>query len=159
VVDYCCTLVSFFIRCYITYNIFNYKKVIEHFYTLYPKKESNTQVTDYLDKIDKKELEQIEQNVMEKIEEINESQYPKLMWVCNNEDFRNKCKRVVFMETCGKFLAWGNAETLEEAEKVIDVTIWGYAKDIKIKEFSVEEAIQALAEKHNLDLNEVEIKI
>jgi NTP pyrophosphatase (non-canonical NTP hydrolase) len=103
---------------------------IEHFYILYPKKESNTQVTDHLNKINKKELEQIEQKVMKKIEEINQSQYPKVMWVSNYEDFRHKCKRVVFMEKINKFLAWSTAKTLEEAEKVIDVTVWDYAKDI-----------------------------
>jgi NTP pyrophosphatase (non-canonical NTP hydrolase) len=111
------------------YNILSAKN-INHFYTVYPKKESNTQVTDHLNKINKKELEQIEQNVMKKIEEINQSQYPKVMCVSNYEDFRHKCKRVVFMEKINKFLAWSTAKTLEEAEKVIDVTVWDYAKDI-----------------------------
>jgi hypothetical protein len=136
-----------------------YDNNIEHFYTLYPKKESNTQVTDHLNKINKKELEQIEQNVMKKIEEINNNQYPKVMWVSDNEDFEYKKKRVVLIEKCGKFIAWTLAETLEEAEKEYDVNVWNYAKDIEVKEFSLEDAKQALAEKHNLNLNEVEIKM
>jgi NTP pyrophosphatase (non-canonical NTP hydrolase) len=108
-----------------------YDNNIEHFYTLYPKKESNTQVTDHLNKINKKELEQIEQKVMKKIEEINQSQYPKVMWVSDFEDFIYKKKRVVLMEKCGKFIAWTLAETLEEVEKEYDVYVWNYAKDIE----------------------------
>ena len=40
-------------------------------------------------------------------------------------------KRVVFMEKRGKFIAWTDAETLEDAETVLDIIAWKYAEDIK----------------------------
>ena len=43
----------------------------------------------------------------------------------------NKGKqRVVFMEKMGKYLAWANAETLENAEKEMAVFTWEYAVDV-----------------------------
>jgi PHD/YefM family antitoxin component YafN of YafNO toxin-antitoxin module len=40
-------------------------------------------------------------------------------------------QRVVFMEKCGKYLAWSGAETIEEAETSTLVSRWKYAKDIE----------------------------
>jgi NTP pyrophosphatase (non-canonical NTP hydrolase) len=71
------------------------------------------------------------QKVMKKIEEINQSQYPKVMWVSDLEDFSDKRVRVVFMEKLGKFLAWSNAETLVESGEKLQVAVWDYAKDIE----------------------------
>ena len=55
--------------------------------------------------------------------------YPKVMMV--GDAYPLTRKRVVFMEKCGKFIAWTNAETLEDAETVFDTCTWKYAEDIK----------------------------
>ena len=66
------------------------------------------------------------------IELPEENVYPKVMMVsdCPITKGNNGQKRVVFMEKMGKYLAWSNAETIEEAEKVFDCTIWEYAVDV-----------------------------
>lgn len=58
------------------------------------------------------------------------TQYPKVMWV---RDFSKSMavSRVVFMEKCGKYLAWANATTIEEAEKEMGIVSWDYAEDIE----------------------------
>ena len=78
-----------------------------------------------------------------------QSQYPKVMLVSN--DTKDWVKRVVFMEKGGIFFAWGNAETLEEAEKVYYTKSWLFAKDIepekseeKIPEYTMEELFNKL---------------
>ena len=55
--------------------------------------------------------------------------YPKVMMVGYSYPLTRK--RVVFMEKCGKFLAWENADNLKDAENVISVIPWKYAEDIK----------------------------
>ena len=35
------------------------------------------------------------------------------------------------MEKRGKFIAWTNAETLEDTETILNIRIWKYAEDIK----------------------------
>ena len=55
--------------------------------------------------------------------------YPKVMMVGNAYPLTQK--RVVFMEKRGKFIAWTNAKTLEDAETVLDIIAWKYAEDIK----------------------------
>ena len=57
-------------------------------------------------------------------------EYPKVMIVSNYPDFKQKYKRVVFIEKQGKFIAWQDAETLEEAETQVDTFTWNYAKDL-----------------------------
>lgn len=57
--------------------------------------------------------------------------YPKVMMVSNSGV--DWCKRVVFMEKCGRFLAWGGAETIEDAERSSSVKTWYYAKEIKLE--------------------------
>jgi hypothetical protein len=56
------------------------------------------------------------------------NKYPMLMWVGDDQrEISNRInKRVVFMEKCGKFLAW-DAETFEEAEKTIETFPWDLA--------------------------------
>jgi hypothetical protein len=53
----------------------------------------------------------------------------------NNNPERPKewYQRVVFMEKNGKYLAWDEAETIEEAEESMSFTIWDYAVDIPKK--------------------------
>ena len=64
-----------------------------------------------------------------------ENEYPKVMKVSNNpietlEDFKNASTRVVFMEKCGKFIAWYDADTIEKSENIISTTYWNYAVDL-----------------------------
>ena len=64
-----------------------------------------------------------------------ENEYPKVMKVSNNpiktlEDFKYANTRVVFIEKCGKFIAWLNADTIEKSENVTSTTAWNYAVDL-----------------------------
>ena len=64
-----------------------------------------------------------------------ENEYPKVMKVsCNpfktQEDYDEGYTEVVFMEKCGKYIAWNRAETLEEAEETTITNDWDYAVDL-----------------------------
>ena len=64
-----------------------------------------------------------------------ENEYPKVMKVSEKpiktkEDFKNANKRVVFMEKCGKFITWYDADTIEKSENIISTTYWNYAVDL-----------------------------
>ncbi len=48
-------------------------------------------------------------------------------------------QRVVFMEKAGHFLAWANAETIEEAKNELSVIPWKYAKEIKEVKLTMEQ--------------------
>lgn len=63
-------------------------------------------------------------------EKYPKPQYPKVMlvWNCNKSEAK---KRVVFMEKCGKYLAWANATTIELAEREIGTVEWMQAEDIE----------------------------
>ena len=63
------------------------------------------------------------------IELPEEKTYPRVMMVSFNSE--NWFRRVVFMEKCGRYLAWDNAETVEEAECTYRVASWNYAKEIE----------------------------
>ena len=82
-------------------------------------------------------IDEIRQNNAEIIELPEEKTYPRVMSVSN--DKMTWGKRVVFMEKNGGFLAWGFAETLEEAEKIVITTFWKYAKEIEPIEVTLEE--------------------
>ena len=72
------------------------------------------------------------------IELPEEKTYPRVMLVSNNnKDWSNR--RVVFMEKCGGFLAWVDAETIEDAETEKDACFWNYAKDIEPIEVTLDE--------------------
>ncbi len=75
------------------------------------------------------------------------NEYPKVMIVSNNPFSSYNCgfKRVVFMKKKGNYLAWNNAETLEESENRIDISAWEYAKDIE-EEQIVELTIQDISD-------------
>ena len=66
------------------------------------------------------------------IELPKENVYPKVMMVsnCPITKGNNGKKRVVFMEKLGKYLAWSNAETIEDAEKQVETRTWKYAADV-----------------------------
>ena len=59
--------------------------------------------------------------------------YPKVMMVSMYPITKtNPGKpRVVFMEKCGKYIAWYGAKTIEEAETELDVAVWSHAKDVE----------------------------
>ena len=60
------------------------------------------------------------------IELPKEKAYPRVMMVSDTESVW--AKRVVFMEKCGGFIAWVDAETFKEAENAKDTCFWKYAK-------------------------------
>ena len=62
-------------------------------------------------------------------EKYPKTSYPKVMMVGNTYPLTKK--RVVFMEKCGKFLAWDCVDNLKDTENAISVTTWKYAEDIK----------------------------
>lgn len=86
--------------------------------------------------------------------------YPKVMRVSNIPiNGGNKGElRVVFMEKCGKFVAWVNAETIEDAEEETDSCGWEYAKDVEeeapIRELSMDE----IAEQFGLKVKQIRIR-
>ena len=64
-----------------------------------------------------------------------DNEYPKVMKVSNkpietSEDFKNANTRVVFMEKCGKFIAWLDADTIEKSENITSTVSWNYAVDL-----------------------------
>lgn len=62
----------------------------------------------------------------------NPNKYPMLMWVGETQEQvdRKQDKRVVFMEKCGKFIAWHGAESFEDAENVTNACGWKFAKPV-----------------------------
>lgn len=79
--------------------------------------------------------------------------YPKVMMV-SNDPFTEKNKgekRVVFMEKCGKFIAWVYAETIEDAKDKTATSTWKYAKDIEpIPSYTMEELFEKIGEKFTI---------
>lgn len=93
-----------------------------------------------------------------------ENEYPKVMKVSiypikTKEDFKNANKRVVFMEKCGKFIAWEHSETLEEAENVLKTYTWNYAVDLdwqpKEETKPLKLTMEQIAEKFNAEKIEI----
>ncbi|MGE4420623.1 MAG: hypothetical protein AB7D38_12455 [Sulfurimonas sp.] len=74
------------------------------------------------------EVSVIEYNA-EIIELPEEKTYPRVMMVSFNEV--KWYKRVVFMEKCGRYLAWNKAETIQDSESIWGQTAWDFAKDIE----------------------------
>ena len=67
--------------------------------------------------------------------DTSENEYPKVMKVSNKpietlKDFENANTRVVFMEKCGKFIAWLDADTIEKSENITSTVSWNYAVDL-----------------------------
>ncbi len=58
-------------------------------------------------------------------------EFPCLMEVSDDEDFRNTSTRVVFMKKQGRYLAWYDARTFEEAEKQLNILSWSFARPIQ----------------------------
>jgi hypothetical protein len=62
----------------------------------------------------------------------------KVMWVSDNSEFQTKKIRVVFGHKITQngtfYMAWNDAETLEDAKNKRTVTTWKYVKNIDTKE-------------------------
>jgi len=89
------------------------------------------------------------------------NKYPMLMWVSDIEGGvkKKRTKRVVFMEKNGKYVAWYNAESFEEAEYETSSCGWKYAEPvIEEQEQPVELTIDEIAEKFNLKPSQIKIK-
>ena len=64
-----------------------------------------------------------------------EKTFPRVMLVSDDGD--DWYKRVVFMQKCDRFLAWNNAETIENAECTYRVASWRYAKEVEPKQRTI----------------------
>ena len=94
----------------------------------------------------------------------SENEYPKVMKVSDNpiktkEDFKNANKRVVFMEKCGKFITWYDADTIEKSENITSTVSWNYAVDLdwlpKEETKPLKLTMEQIAEKFNAEKIEI----
>ena len=65
----------------------------------------------------------------------SENEYPKVMKVSRfpintKKEFQKANTRVVFMEKCGKFIAWLDVDTIEKSENITSTVTWNYAVDL-----------------------------
>lgn len=87
--------------------------------------------------------------------DFQENEYPKVMEVSDDGD--NWRKRVVFMKKNGRFLAWGIAETIEEAECELGVFSWKFAREIQPAP-TLELTLDDIAKKFNVSPEQIRIK-
>jgi hypothetical protein len=97
-------------------------------------------------------LEWIEKNKPKSEESYT---FPCLMWVGFNQNHMDtkENKRVGFMKKEGKFLAWADATSFEEAETVTGATVWDYATPVQ----KVVVTKQQIAEKFGCDVEDLKI--
>ena len=62
--------------------------------------------------------------------------------------------RVLVMKKKGKYICWENAETIEEAKKKMDTTIWNFMREVPEKRVLT---MQEIAEKFGIDVEQIEI--
>ena len=82
-----------------------------------------------------------------------EKPFPRVMLVSFDGDTWKR--RVVFMKKCNRFLAWNDAETVEESEDICSVTGWRYSKELPEK---VELTKSEIAEKFGISVDQLVIK-
>ena len=82
-----------------------------------------------------------------------ENSFPRVMLVSDDGD--SWYKRIVFMKKRDRFLAWNNAETIEESECVYGTAPWRYAKELHEK---VELTKSEIAEKFGISIEQLVIK-
>ena len=63
-------------------------------------------------------------------------------------------KRVVFMKKCDRYLAWIDAETIEESEDIYKTTSWRYAKEFPEK---IEITKSQIADKFGIPIDLIKI--
>ena len=106
------------------------------------------------DKFDNYSIEYVHKYNAEIIElPEEEKSFPRVMLVSDDGD--DWYKRVVFMQKCDRFLAWDNAETIENAECTYRVASWHYAKELPEK---VELTKSEIAEKFGISIDQLVIK-
>lgn len=62
---------------------------------------------------------------------VAKKEFPRVMLVSDINNITSGKKRVVFMKKNDKYIAWSNAETLEEAEERTDTRAWPYAWELE----------------------------
>lgn len=82
--------------------------------------------------------------------------YPRVMEVCHFKDFSESYVRVVFAEKMGRYIAWHNAETLEEAKQSITTYAWSYAREVPPK--TVKLTMKEIAAKFGIPVESLKIK-
>jgi len=90
---------------------------------------------------------------------IQGTPYPKVMWVWDEGE--TKKKRVVFMEKNGQYLAWHNAETIEDSEKEMETVCWDFAEDIEEepkKLPTIELTLEDIAKLKGCEVEQIKIK-
>ena len=97
-------------------DLFRYYGVIDGYFNVYSEREAA-------------------ENNAEIIELPEEKPFPRVMLVSDDGVFWYK--RVVLMQKCDRFLAWNNAETIEESECVFGVLPWCYAKEVEPKQRTI----------------------
>ena len=102
------------------------------------------------------------ENNAEIIELPEEKIFPRVMLVSDDGDFWYK--RVVLMQKCDRFLAWNNAETIEESECVFGILPWRYAKEVEPKQQTItlsdlNSKIEGIKKLFGIDNEDVIIKL
>ena len=96
---------------------------------------------------------QAAENGAEIIELPEENSFPRVMLVsCDGNSWK---RRVVFMKKCNRYVAWVNAETIEESESIYEVISWRYAKELPEK---VELTKSEIAERLGISIDQLVIK-
>ena len=95
----------------------------------------------------------VQKSNAEIIELPEEKTYPRVMLVSYDNIYWDK-RRVVFMEKCGKFLAWDKAETLEDAENITVPVRWNYARELE----PIEVTLEDIAKWKGVDPSLIQIK-
>lgn len=123
----------------------------------YLKNKDNACTIHYMSKIfTEKELEEkiaSDKNLNTVIHK-EEKTFPRLMLV--KQQFTDKWdKRVVIDKKQGYYIAWSNAETLEDAEREVNTYKWSYGKDID-EEFVVTK--EEISKQFNIPVDKIIIK-
>ena len=93
-----------------------------------------------------------------------ENEYPKVMKVSmspikTKEQFEKANTRVVFMEKCGKFIAWLDVDTIEKSENVTSTAVWNYTVDLdwqpEEEKKPLKLTMEQIAEKFNAERIEI----
>lgn len=88
-------------------------------------------------------------------ESINE--YPKVMEVSDDKDFKNSEIRVVFTHKNGYYIAWIGATTIEESEYKTSTSHWKYAREIQPEKKKTRLTMEDIAKLANIDVKDLEI--
>ena len=94
----------------------------------------------------------------------SENEYPKVMKVSRfpintKKEFQKANTRVVFMEKCGKFIAWLDVDTIEKSENITSTAVWNYAVDLdwqpEEEKKPLKLTMEQIAEKFNAERIEI----